>query len=344
MDLMTQREIRDRIKLRESLFNSKDKIITIAGLSKNAGKTSFLNYLIEQYPYPENLAITTGHDGEEQDFLTGLKKPKIQLQAGNYFTTIADVFIKHPSDIRIIKKLDIYVLGKPLYLAQALTAIETEIFGGAHKEEQIMLSKEIQSLGANYVIIDGSLDRKSIALSPEVSAILIVASPLAGDLQTIKQQLNRLYQISKIRKTELADIDDRFFYYEQNGEIVNTHLQSFFKNENELVSILKNQPDYFYIPSAVTDHVMKKFKDLIANYEGRLIIKHPLHLMCSDHNLQIFLKANLFCLNNFPLSAFCLNSYSVENNHLPNNVLMESIQEVFVDIPVIDVQSVISIC
>ncbi|HPY97133.1 MAG TPA: hypothetical protein PL063_07960 [Candidatus Cloacimonadota bacterium] len=339
---MKQRETRDRIRLKEFLFNSDNKIITIAGLSKNAGKTSFLNYLIQSYPKPNNLAVTTtGHDGEDFDFLTGLSKPKIKLKAGNYFTCLSETLKKHRMSVKVIKRLNIDVLSKPLYLAQAVHDVETEIFGGAHKLEQIQLCKEIQLLGIEYIMIDGSLDRKGVALSPDISSIVIVASPVAKDIDSLKDELNRLVQLSTIKLYQLNNIDDEKFYYALNNELIKTNIHSFFKNENEILTILKQNPTLLYIPSAITDNVMKRFKDIFTQYTGKIIIKHPLHLMCTSNHFDILLKKDLYCLNNFPLTAIALNSYSVENNHIYANRLMEIIQESFSEIPIIDVQSLV---
>jgi len=337
---MIPRETKDIIKIKKSLFDSDHKIITIAGLSKNAGKTSFLNYLIKQYTQPENLAVTTtGHDGEDTDFLTGLKKPRIKLQKGNYFTTLPSVLDNHPGSVRIIKKLSLSVLSEPLYLAQAVQAIETEIYGAAHMEQQIALCHEIQSEHIHYIMIDGSLDRKSIALSSEIDTILIVASPVAGNIKDLSANLNRLYSLSKIKAIDLKPEDSSCFYYQINDQLLSTGIHSFFKHENELTAVLKQNPDIFYMPGALTDHVMQRFKDQFFDFKGILVIKHPLHLMCSDYFLDLLLKKELYCLNTFPLSAFALNSYSVDNNHIHSDVLLKTSQDLFNDTPVIDVQS-----
>ncbi|HOQ81126.1 MAG TPA: hypothetical protein PLH63_08665, partial [Candidatus Cloacimonadota bacterium] len=131
------------------------------------------------------------------------------------------------------------------------------------------------------------------------------------------------------------------FYYALNNELIKTNIHSFFKNENEILTILKQNPSLLYIPSAITDNVMKRFKDIFMQYSGKIIIKHPLHVMCTGNHFDILLKKELYCLNRFPLIAIALNSYSVENNHIYANRLMDLIQESFLDIPIIDVQGLV---
>jgi len=337
---MIPRETKDIINIKESLFDSNDKIITIAGLSKNAGKTSFLNYLIKSYQSPYQLAITTtGHDGEDTDFLTGLKKPKIKLKAGNYFTTIASVIKNHPGSVRLIKKLSVSVLSQAIFLAQTVENIETEIFGALHMEDQIKLCHEIQAENIPYIIIDGSLDRKSVALSPEVNQIVLVASPVVGNIEQLSKQLTQLYCLSRIPCSDIHIADDNCFSYQINQKMLKTEIHSFFKNETELLAILKYHPDIIYIPGAITDHVMNRFKNIFNEFQGTLIIKHPLHLMCNPFHLELLLKKNIKSLHPFPLNAFILNSYSVDNNHLHSDILLNSIQTLFQNIPVIDIQN-----
>ncbi len=54
-------------------LSSKYKTISIVGMAKNAGKTTALNYLIEE-AMDEGVLLgvtSTGRDGETQDLVTG---------------------------------------------------------------------------------------------------------------------------------------------------------------------------------------------------------------------------------------------------------------------------------
>lgn len=57
------------------------KTISIVGMAKNAGKTTALNYLIEE-AIDEGVLLgitSTGRDGEMQDLVTGTEKPRVYL-------------------------------------------------------------------------------------------------------------------------------------------------------------------------------------------------------------------------------------------------------------------------
>ena len=70
-------------------LSTKYKTLSIVGMSKNAGKTTALNYLIEEAD-DEGLLLgitSTGRDVETSDLVTGTEKPKVFL----YEDTIVSV-------------------------------------------------------------------------------------------------------------------------------------------------------------------------------------------------------------------------------------------------------------
>ena len=57
--------------------------IAIAGMCKNAGKTTVLNYLVDEFRHDYVIGITSiGYDGEQRDVITMLDKPRIAVYPG----------------------------------------------------------------------------------------------------------------------------------------------------------------------------------------------------------------------------------------------------------------------
>ncbi|HRV33000.1 MAG TPA: hypothetical protein P5281_01530, partial [Anaerovoracaceae bacterium] len=57
------------------------RTLSIVGMAKNSGKTTTLNYLLEE-AFDEGLVLgvtSTGRDGESTDLVTGTDKPKVYL-------------------------------------------------------------------------------------------------------------------------------------------------------------------------------------------------------------------------------------------------------------------------
>ena len=59
----------------------KFKVISIVGNTKNAGKTTVLNYYLEKFDKPIGLS-SIGLDGEEIDQVNFLEKPRIFVDKG----------------------------------------------------------------------------------------------------------------------------------------------------------------------------------------------------------------------------------------------------------------------
>ena len=62
-------------------LSQKYKTVSIVGMAKNAGKTTALNYLIEE-AIDEGIVLgitSTGRDGESTDLVTGTDKPRVFL-------------------------------------------------------------------------------------------------------------------------------------------------------------------------------------------------------------------------------------------------------------------------
>ena len=78
--------------------------LSLIGLSKNVGKTTTTNHLLEtlvgeKYYRSDELALTSlGLDGEATDALTGLPKPRYVPQAGLLVATTAELLRQAESE------------------------------------------------------------------------------------------------------------------------------------------------------------------------------------------------------------------------------------------------------
>ena len=119
------------------------KLAAIVGLSKNAGKTTFLNWIVSKFADKKIGIITTGRDGEDNDLVGGHKKPKVLVPAGSFFSTGEKVIKREANSIKIITKLPYIAGGQRLWLVQATEQIYSEIIGPATAFDQVELAKKI---------------------------------------------------------------------------------------------------------------------------------------------------------------------------------------------------------
>lgn len=339
---MIQKEINDITNLYNTLYNKRKQIIAIAGLSKNAGKTSFLNFITQAVPQSFTYALTTtGHDGEDHDFLTGLKKPKVSIKKGNYYTSIPSASNHLSLSVKTIKKLEFHVRSENLFLYQALDDLEVEIYGASHVFDQEDLCRQLLHEEIDFVFIDGSLDRKSIALSPIINHFIVLGSASFGRIDLIENEFQRILMLSQIDNLKHKMINElsQNIAYQIDNKIYQTQYKTLFNNEREMIEIINHNPDFLYIPSALTDAIYQKLKSALVVYQGILVFQHPLKILIScDHLFQLQSKT-LKVIHKLPLTAFAINSYSVESNHLDCDLLYQRIKKKFTNIPLIDIQN-----
>ncbi len=340
---MKQKEIKDTTKCLSHLFevlNQKEnKIIAIAGLSKNAGKTSFLNFILKNIQEPHIAITTTGHDGEDFDLLTGLKKPKVFIPPNTLFSTNQEVISKISPFVDIIEKTKYRVIGFPLFILQSKTELETEIIGPSSVEQQMNLANDFIRLGATKVLIDGSLDRKSIVLSPEINSLVIVASPVFGTMKELINELTYIYEKTSIEVNHDYQEYSDVVLYKLNNREVKTGIHSLINHEKELIEILNIKPESIFIPSSLTDKVYQKLKNSFFSFKGKVVFRNSFQIMIKYEDFKVLKsRTHLYSIVKIPLTTFVINSYSANNNHLDSEILRRTLREYFSNIDLLDIQ------
>src|SRR5215469_2589556 len=158
--------------------------LSLVGLSKNAGKTTTTNHLLEtllgEYLYrPQELALTSlGLDGEATDALTGLPKPRYVPQAGLLVATTADLLRQAEREGARIERLQQLpgrtALG-PVFLARVLRPGRIVIAGPTLLSNLCSSLDLLPALGVRLSIIDGAINRLGAA-APGVTGACILCT------------------------------------------------------------------------------------------------------------------------------------------------------------------------
>ncbi len=321
--------------------NNQNGITAIIGLSKNAGKTTMLNWLLSMYQGSPVAVFTTGRDGEETDLVEGKAKPKVFIPPDCYFTTFAEELARQSTKITVLEKLNMKAGGKYLWLAKSNSRLQTEIVGPATVLQQ---EKLLTILKKNYnitkIFIDGSLDRKSIVLSANVSSIVLVVSPVFGSKENILSEVLRLQQLGNLQ-VDHAIIQTANICYNLDDKIIPTPFTSLFGNEKEIAAILELNPESLYLPGAFTDRSYQTLSHTWKKFTGTLLLKHPLQLQLSSQNLDHFLKSvQVSVQNHFSLSALGINSYAQNGKHLDCDELRNYLRANLKNLTIIDVTEI----
>jgi len=157
--------------------------VAILGTTKNAGKTTALNTLLDE----EGVALTSiGVDGETVDSVTGTKKPRVFVRAGTLVATATGTL----SDCTVTKEL-VCATGIPTPLGEIVVfrCVDdgfVKLAGPSISTELVALKKIFCELGAKRILIDGALARKSVATDGIVDGIVLsTGATLDADMDTV---------------------------------------------------------------------------------------------------------------------------------------------------------------
>lgn len=313
-------------------------IYAIAGISKNSGKTSFLNWILAKVDNVSTGVLTTGRDGEETDLLFGNPKPAAKLPTNTIFTSNSETLDKLGSAVEVLQKLPFMAGTKKLWLLKALRDIETEIVGPASVDAQIKTAELMQSLGAEIVLIDGSIDRKSIALNEKVKGVFLVVGGSFGTLEKINGELARLVQLSQISLYKNKILNENRISYFSKGVWHDMGFGSIMGNEQEMANrCIETHPEKIYLNGAVSDTILNAVKPALKDSKD-IIIKHPLQLHLNKASLEYLTSMHkLYSIQPFKLIAIAVNSWSVKGSHLDSQLLRDSIRKLYPAVTVIDI-------
>lgn len=159
------------------------EVTSIIGLSKNAGKTTLLNYLIKQNnPLNRKLGIASiGVDGEKVDLLTGQPKPLIHVPKGTLVVTTDQGLKDGTATWRIYDRISCTTIEN-IYIAEALEEGTVKLIGTHTIDIITNILQYFKQYGAEKVIVDGAYDRFSSA-NPAITnqVYLVIGASLHQD-------------------------------------------------------------------------------------------------------------------------------------------------------------------
>ena len=254
-----------------------NKTVFITGNGKNAGKTTFMNYLLSIIRSSVNrLAyLTIGIDGEKEDMIFGTQKPSITVVPRDYIVTCDSALADTDSNFEIHEVFPYKTkLGK-LILLKALRPGRIELIG---PENNTQLSSIISFLkkekNIKTIFVDGAVNRiTQVASIPDASFIYV--------LKVSDSNLNKTIE-----------------------EIQTLSLIKQFPNVSECV----DTENVYEITGALTEIKSSK----IPKNTKAVILNDFTKIFLSWQSLTIFLKKyKIFYRNQYKLSFCAVNLYNV---------------------------------
>jgi hypothetical protein len=336
-------------------LKSKYKTIAVVGMAKNAGKTTTLNYLIEQaVDNGIKLGITsTGRDGETIDVATGTDKPKVYLYPQTLVSVPASLFEYTTANMEILRMTKYHTSLGPAMICRVIDGGDVQIAGPVLTSDQLNISNDMLKFGAEMILIDGAIDRKSIA-SPEASDAIILATGavLSRNMQKVVAETAYTVSLYSLKLIDDATIKERFHAAEKitvvgSGGNCNEKYQDVreldiktgFASSNIIDEAIDGWTKYVYIPGALTSSVIenispKKFQHVT------FVVKDATKIFLSSDVWHKLVKKGfvLRVLNKVNVAAISINATSPEGYSFERNEFMAAMKNAMPEHLIIDVK------
>ncbi|MCI8645923.1 MAG: hypothetical protein HFE76_03770 [Firmicutes bacterium] len=324
------------------------KRISIVGMAKNAGKTTALNYLIEE-AMDEGMVLgitSTGRDGESTDLVTGTEKPKVFLDTDTIVSVPDQLYELAEAGLEILRMTPYKTSIGKLMLCRVADSGYVQIAGPVITAEHKDMCREMLELGAELILIDGAIDRKSIA-SPETSDAIILATGavLSRNMNKVVEETLHLVETYRLpclaeeKKQLLAPgLDKEKILIAEGGRLRELDLKTGLGAGRYLDAEIGPDTELIYIPGAFTKSVVSDIHPA-KRKQVTFVLKDPTRIFIDAAVWQQLKKRGMKVevLQNIKVAAVTVNPYAPAGYGFEHNALLSAMQKAIPDIPVLDV-------
>lgn len=325
--------------------------LSIVGMAKNAGKTTALNYLIEEAMDEEILLgiTSTGRDGENTDLVTGTDKPRVFLDAGTIVSIPVKLYELSEAGLEILKMTGYSTPLGELMLCRVADSGYVQIAGPLNTKDHKDMCGQMRELGAELVLIDGAIDRKSIAAPGTSDAIILATGAvLSRSLKKVVQETAHivgLYQLPVVEEGPVRALLSQAAAAEKialikNGQLELLELKTGLAASRYLDEAIDEDTEYVYLPGALTSGVLSDIStDKLKTV--KFVMKDPTKIFIDAIAWQQLYKKGFSAsvLENIRIAAITVNPFAPAGYSFEHDQLRMAMQEAVEDIPVIDVKS-----
>ena len=293
------------------------RILSIVGMCKNAGKTTVLNWLLGQ-SRGRVLGLTSiGRDGESTDIVTGTEKPGIYVSEGTLIATAKDMLALSDVTQEIVHTTGIPTPLGEVVLVRARSAGNVQLAGPSITSQLKTVSDLFFSLGAEQVVVDGALGRKSLgARTVADGVILCTGASYDMRMEKVVSDTANIFRIMNLKKAETVPQE----------------------SDKPLADVLKTSGEAL-IPGALTDSAVVPLLKSGMMRNVRLVVKDPSKVLLSPDTLDKFAIRNVTLETVEAAKTLCVtvNPVSAYGWKFDPDAFQKAMQTA-VDVPVINVK------
>lgn len=294
------------------------KTTSVIGFSKDAGKTTLFNYLIQKNNEKKVKLglLSIGVDGEETDLLSGRQKPKIIVPEGSLVATTSSGLKAGTGKWRILEKISHSSSLGDVYIAEATETGSVKLLGTISMDDVSYVLSLFDKYGSQKGMVDGAYDRLASA-SPFLidEAYLVIGASLHANepifWKTVEQKLHSFFY-------PRADEENTFGLKKENlkNQVIiqsNKGLEfypSTILHIND--EILEKEMDWIFIPGVLTNQMLSKM--LKHKRAWTIVLQHNLKSFVSLELVERWKKngGRIEVLHSIPIKGIAYNPFSPE--------------------------------
>lgn len=286
------------------------KTLSIIGMCKNAGKTTVLNALLRTLKKEgSKVAVTSvGRDGERVDVVTGTDKPPIFVARGTLVATAERLLPYCDITKEIVDTTDIHTPLGRVILLRALSDGYVELAGPSMVAQIATLNELLIGHGADLVIIDGAISRKSLAQPAIAEAVILCTGA------SYNPDMDRLVE-DTLHAAELLTLKK---HRGEQGLTV----------EGDFAMFIKQHPDTtaFRLHGALTDNMMRALLQSNIKHEkieltvqdgSRILLSTEIYDRCKRRGISLSVdnetKLILLCVNPRSVTGGSMDGVALKN-------------------------------
>ena len=332
------------------LLTEKYTSLSMIGMCKNAGKTTALNHLIADLnDRHETFAVTSvGRDGESTDVVTGTKKPGIYIHEGTLIATAAGLLEWCDITKEILAVTGMNTPMGEVVVIRALSDGNVQLAGPSMNEQIIEISGMFRAFGAQKILIDGAVSRKTLGSARVAeAAVLCTGASYHKDMQTVVDHTAYFCRLLSLQPPKCGRALSAIRAAAGSAKAVLANDQGDvrrIKTAKEMSTALGSREDsgfnYIFVDGALSDGILKpllmsniSFRDktVITGDSSKILLSPP---VCE----KLFVKgAQLAVLDPISLAAVTINPFSAYGYHFDKQEFLDWMSEA-VEVPVINVE------
>jgi hypothetical protein len=314
--------------------------LALVGLAKNTGKTQTLTTILAEHARRGvRVAVTSiGRDGEGHDVIDErIDKPRIRLWPDSLVASTDALLRTSGLEHERLTRTGVRTPLGEVVVARVLAEGEVEVAGPSSAEELRDVSSAMLAMGAQQVLIDGSVDRRAAA-SPHVAGGLVLATGAVLS-QDIDQVLARTVEAVEVIRLPSADPTDRMGapVTLSRGLVLNAQQQ-------QIDTLLSEHPSAhtFLADGALGESFLQGLiaaRRARAGRELRIVAGDPTKVFLSRHGPSWYERQGLRIevLHPIALKAITVNPLAPGSHEFDSARLRELIETAIPSVPVLDV-------